>query len=70
VHLARWADRYAPACIPSVHLGRYEKPEDALEAWPTEVRHLRRIRREDQADRLENNLEKLRALHEAEKPEE
>ena len=49
-----------------VHLGRYEKPEDALAAWPSEVGHLRKIGREEQADKLEANLEKLRALTEAE----
>jgi hypothetical protein len=50
-----------------VHLGTYEKPEDALAAWPGEVEHLRKIGREEQADKLEANLEKLRALTEAEK---
>ncbi len=50
-----------------VHLGRHEKPEDALAAWPSEVEHLRKIGRQDQADKLEANLEKLRALTEEEK---
>ena len=50
-----------------VHLGRHERPEDALAAWPSEVAHLRKIGREDQADKLEANLNKLRALTEAEK---
>ena len=50
-----------------VHLGRHEKPEDALAAWPSEAEHLRRIGREEQADKLEANLKKLRALTEAEK---
>jgi len=50
-----------------VHLGRYEKPEDALRAWPSEVRHLRQIGREHQADKLEANLKKLRALSESAK---
>jgi hypothetical protein len=49
-----------------VHLGRHERPEDALAAWPVEVAHLRKIGREEQADKLEANLEKLRALTEAE----
>jgi len=49
-----------------VHLGRHEKPEDALAAWPAEVTHLRKIGREEQADKLEANLEKLRVLTEAE----
>jgi hypothetical protein len=50
-----------------VHLGRHEKSEDALAARPSEVAHLRKIGREDQADKLEANLNKLRALTEAEK---
>jgi hypothetical protein len=50
-----------------VHLGTHEKPEDALAAWPAEVGHLRKIGREEQADKLETNLTKLRALTEAEK---
>ena len=49
-----------------VHLGRHERPEDALAAWPSEVEHLRKIGREGQADKLEANLEKLRTLTEAE----
>ena len=53
-----------------VHLGRYEKPEDALAAWPLEVRHLRAIGRDYQADRLEENLKKLTVLVEAEKQKE
>jgi hypothetical protein len=50
-----------------VHLGTHQRPEDALEAWPSEVEHLRAIGRDDQADKLESNLEKLKALTEAEK---
>ena len=50
-----------------VHLGTHERPEDALAAWPSEVEHLRKIGREAQAAKLEANLEKLRALTEAEK---
>ena len=49
------------------HLGRHERPEDALAAWPSEVGHLRKIGRDDQADKLEANLNKLRALTEADK---
>jgi hypothetical protein len=45
-----------------VHLGTHEKPEDALAAWPAEVKHLRKIGRQEQADKLEGNLEKLREL--------
>jgi hypothetical protein len=50
-----------------VHLGTHQRPQDALEAWPSEVEHLRAIGRDDQADKLEANLQKLRALTEAEK---
>ena len=50
-----------------VHLGVHETPEAALASWPDEIAHLRRIGREGQADRLEANLEKLRALMQAEK---
>ena len=71
----------APTCLPErlqvyreegkvrqevlFHLGRHEKPEDALGAWPAEVRHLRKIGRENQADKLEANLNKLGMLIEA-----
>jgi hypothetical protein len=53
-----------------VHLGHHEKPEDALAAWPSEVKHLRAIGRVDQADKLEKNLEKLTVLIEGEKRKE
>jgi hypothetical protein len=53
-----------------VHLGRHETPEEALAAWPSEKRHLRRIGRDDQADKLAENLKKLRELIEAEKRKE
>ncbi len=45
-----------------VHLGRHDRPEDALAAWPSEVGHLRKIGREDQADKLQANLKKLEKL--------
>ena len=38
-----------------------------MAAWPSEAEHLRRIGREEQADKLEAKLKKLRALTEAEK---
>jgi hypothetical protein len=50
-----------------MHLGEHETPEAALAAWPSEIEHLRRIGREDKADKLKGNLEKLRALTESEK---
>jgi hypothetical protein len=49
-----------------VHLGVHETPEAAMSAWPNEIAHLRRIGRDRQADKLEANLEKLRALTKAE----
>jgi hypothetical protein len=50
-----------------VHLGTHESPEDALAAWPSEAEHLRKIGREAQADKLEANLKKLRAVIAADK---
>ncbi len=45
-----------------VHLGEHPTPEAALEAWPAAVVRLRAIGREDQADKLEGKLERLREL--------
>ena len=45
-----------------VHLGEHPAPEAALEAWPAQVEHLRAIGRDDQAERLQAKLEKLREL--------
>jgi hypothetical protein len=45
-----------------VHLGEHPTPEAALDAWPAQVEHLRAIGRDDQADKLEAKLEKLREL--------
>ncbi len=45
-----------------VHLGEHETPEAALAAWSSEVDHLRHIGREDQADKLEARMSKLRTL--------
>jgi hypothetical protein len=53
-----------------VHLERYETPEAALAAWPSEIEHLRRIGRDDQADKLEAKTNKLRQLVEKRKEEE
>ena len=50
-----------------VHLGEHETPEAAMAAWPSEIAHLRRIGRDQQADKLQANFEKLRALTEVEK---
>ncbi len=45
-----------------VHLGEYESLEDAMQAWSLQIGHLRRIGRENQADKLSGKLEKLRSL--------
>ena len=45
-----------------VHLGEYASAEEALSAWPEEVRRLRQVGRETGADRLEAKLTKLRQL--------
>ncbi len=45
-----------------VHLGEHETPEAALAAWPGELEHLRRIGRDDQAEKLQGKLNELRAL--------
>ena len=48
-----------------VHLGEHKTPEAALEAWPSEIEHLRLIGRENQADKLEAKLSKLCELVES-----
>ncbi len=50
-----------------MHLGEYETPEAALAAWPSEIEHLRHIGRDDKADKLKGNLEKLKTLTDSEK---
>jgi len=45
-----------------VHLGEHATPEAALGAWPVRVEQLRAIGRDDQADKLEAKLHKLREL--------
>ena len=50
-----------------VHLGEHPTIEAALDAWPSEVEHLRVIGRDAQADKLKAKLEKLRELAKAEK---
>ena len=52
-----------------VHLGVHETTEAALSAWPNEIAHLRRIGRDQQADKLQANFEKLRALTEDKRKE-
>ena len=53
-----------------MHLGQHETPEAALATWPNEVKHLRRIGRDDRANKLEGKLNKLRALLEKRNGEE
>jgi hypothetical protein len=45
-----------------VHLGEHPTPEAALDAWPPQVERLRAIGREEQADKLETKLDRLREL--------
>jgi hypothetical protein len=45
-----------------VHLGEHETPEAALSAWPDEIAEHRRYGRDEQADKLQGKLEKLRSL--------
>ncbi len=45
-----------------MHLGEHPTPEAALAAWPAQVEHLRAIGRDDQAEKLQAKLERLREL--------
>jgi hypothetical protein len=45
-----------------MHLGEHPTLEAALNAWPSDVQHLRAIGRDDQANRLEAKLDRLRKL--------
>jgi hypothetical protein len=45
-----------------VHLGQHETVEEALSEWPEEIEFLRRFKRYDQADKLEEKLTKIREL--------
>jgi hypothetical protein len=42
-----------------VHLGEYETPEAALEAWREDVERARRAGREKKAARIEEKIQKL-----------
>ena len=44
------------------HLGEHATADDALHVWPREVDQLRRIGRENKADKLQHKLDKLRQL--------
>ncbi|MDP9456054.1 MAG: hypothetical protein M3Q60_09740 [Actinomycetota bacterium] len=45
-----------------VHLGEHETAESALAAWTGEIGHLRRIGRENKAEKLQGKLKKLQNL--------
>ena len=45
-----------------VHLGEYPTPDAALAAWPAQVKRLRDIGRDDQAEKLQAKVERLREL--------
>jgi hypothetical protein len=45
-----------------VHLGAHPTGEDALNAWPGEIDHLRQIGRDSKADKIEAKLNRLREL--------
>jgi hypothetical protein len=45
-----------------VHLGEHLTPEAALAMWPTQVQHLRAIERDEQAEKLQAKLDRLREL--------
>lgn len=53
-----------PHTIVHVHLGEHATVEEALQAWPERVEVLRRIDRDDQADKLAGKLERLRRFAE------
>ena len=45
-----------------VNLDEHDSPENALAAWPGEVRRLREVGRDRRAERLQGKLERLRKL--------
>ena len=45
-----------------LHLGEHETPEAALNAWPGEIAEHRNNGREEQAERLQAKLNRLREL--------
>jgi hypothetical protein len=47
-----------------VHLGEHETPEAALAVWPGEIAKHRRASRDEQAERLQEKLERLQELTE------
>ncbi len=47
-----------------VHLGEHQTAEEALTAWPTEIRELERRGRPKQAEKLQDKLDRLQELTE------
>ena len=45
-----------------IHLGRYSKPQKAIEAWESEIKEYERIGRPKQAQKLRHKLDRLREL--------
>jgi hypothetical protein len=45
-----------------VHLSKHETPEAALAAWPEEIAKHREAGRDEQAERLQEKLNRLREL--------
>lgn len=45
-----------------VHLGEHATADEALAAWPEDIRRLRAIGRESKADKLQAKLDRLRQL--------
>jgi hypothetical protein len=46
-----------------VHLGQYETVDEALAAWPQEIKELYQIGRPKQAEKLQVKLDRLRELN-------
>jgi hypothetical protein len=45
-----------------VHLGEYETPEAALAAWPNQIAEHRRYGRDEQAEKVQRKLDRLKEL--------
>ena len=45
-----------------LHLGEYASAEEALSAWPGEIRRLDEIGRENKSEKLQGKLDRLREL--------
>jgi hypothetical protein len=47
-----------------VHLGEYETPGAALDAWPGEINEHRKAGRDEQAEKVQRKLDRVRELTE------